>query len=199
MEAPYTEIMDHLGALKELIFVDPARAQTRRVGASMIALAPKRLRPRHRQVVMLHELGYSGREIGEMTGYSEPRVSIILSWRGPEIDEYRHQARNQVIGRTLDVADRIALHAGEMLDIMVDHARKTTDATNSRLAARDILHMAGYSPVKRVANLHANVQVPYEIQQAVEQLDKFQEVQAKEDSWRVIEPQPKQLKDGTNG
>lgn len=190
--------MDHIGALKALIVKDgrlelPSAAS---MAPSVAAMVPKKMRPKHRYVVMLAEMGYKNKEIAQMVGYSEWRVSIILNWRGPEVDEYRRDAQQKLENRTVDVADRINDAAAEMFDIMVGHARKTGDATNSRLAARDILHMAGYSPVKRVANLNANINVPPELADAVKQLDKFQEVKAKEGSWTITTPQPKT---GTNG
>lgn len=195
---------DALGALKALIVHTPQEPEAAGPkfgsGGSMALLAPKRLRPKHRQVIMLHELGYDNIEIAQMVGYSISRVSVILQWEGPEVEEYRKLALSKVIDRTAEVGDRIAMHAGEMVDIMVRHARNEKDAANSRLAAKDLLHMAGYSPVKKTANLNVNATVPPELQGAVEQLDKFREVKEKENTWRINNnPPPPQLKDGTNG
>lgn len=193
--------MDALGALKALI-VQETPQQTaggpKGSAGSMSLLAPKRLRPKHRQVIMLHELGYDNLEIANMVGYSEGRVSIIVRWEGPEIAEYRKLAMEKVINRTAEVGDRIAMHAGEMLDIMVHHARNVNDAANSRLAAKDLLHMAGYSPVKKTASLNVNASVPPELQGAIEQLDNFREVKLKEDNWRISNPEPSK-KTGTDG
>lgn len=186
--------MDALGALKDLIVKDGVIHIP--MAPSMVEQAPLRLRPKHRHCIMLHELGYKGSEIARMVGYSEPRVSVILNWQGPEVDKYRQEARDQVQARTLEVGDRINVSAHEMLDVMMHHARNLKDASNSRLAARDILHMAGFSPVKKTASINANVNVPPELQDAVKQMDKFHEIQMKQDQWRIVEPMKK---DGTNG
>lgn len=191
--------MDALGALKALIVKDgrvelPSSVS---MAPSMAAQAPLRLRPKHRYVIMLAEMGYSNPEIAQMVGYSEQRVSVVRNWKGEEVDKYRADAQEKLAARTVSVADRINDAASEMFDVMLFHARrKEKDASNSRLAARDILHMAGYSPVKKTANLNMSAQVPPEIQQAVQQLDKLQEVKAKQGSWTITEPQPKT---GTNG
>lgn len=196
--------MDHLGALKALIVRDgrielPSGASERVNGMARTVAeqVPLKMRPKHRYVVMLHEMGYSNKEIASMVGYSETRVSIILNWKGQEVDQYRQDAQQKLTDRTVHVADRINDAASEAFDIMLTHARAIDkDRTNSRLAARDILHMAGYSPVKKTASINANVQVPPELQAAVTQLDKFQEVKAKEGSWAVKEPEQRT---GTNG
>lgn len=189
--------MDSLGALKELIIAD----STSRRGQSnaMQVVAPQRLRPKHRQVIMLTELGYSQAEIASMVGYTQARISVIQNWHGHEVDEFRQQARQQVIDRTLNVADKIAVAASGMVDVMLFHAnRKVEDPTNSRLAARDLLHMAGYSPVKKTINANLNAPPPREIVDALAMIGKTQEVEEKEHQWAVKEP-PKLLKDGTNG
>lgn len=106
---------------------------------------------------MLHESGMPQRDIAKVLGYTEGRISIILNSRHPDLLTIRQEFASKVADNVLDVNSRIKLYANEMLDITVKHARNTNDAANSRLAARDILHMAGFTPVKKQMNLNADV------------------------------------------
>ena len=170
----------------------PANAP-KRDGRTMVAAKTKKLRPRHRNVLMLHEAGYTNNQIADLTGYTPTRVSIILSWKDPEIEEIRKDFQRRVIDKTAEVGVKVQLMADEMLEIMAGHARKTENANNSRLAARDILHMAGYSPVKRTIN--ADVKVPLEeFNAAITQMDKANEVVSQRDQWVVQNP-----RNGTDG
>lgn len=127
---------------------------------SMQALAPRRIRPRHKIAVMLHESGMTNGEIAKALGYTESRVSIILNAQHPELRKIRTEFGSQVADRIRDVSTRLKLYAPEMLDVMVHHARdKAGHPELSQKSAKELLHMAGFSPVKKVAELHANVPV----------------------------------------
>lgn len=121
--------------------------------------APRRVRPAHRIMVMLHEAGLSQKEIAAATKYTEARVSVILNSRHPDLATVRQEFAAKVANNVLDVNHRVKLYANEMLDITVRHARNFADAANSRLAARDILQMAGFTPVKKQMNLNADVPI----------------------------------------
>lgn len=119
---------------------------------------PKKVRPRHRIAVMLDEAGMPGKEIAQSLGYTQGRLSIILTSRNPELLELRKNFAATVGDRCMDVAQRIHLFANEALDVMIFHAReKTADRGNSRQASRDLLHMAGFSPVKKSLALEAQI------------------------------------------
>ena len=127
--------------------------------ATRVAGRPKRLRARHRIMVMLAEGGWRNKEIAKSLGYTEARVSTILRSDHPELKSFRYEVAQRVAANVTDVQSRITLYANEMLTRLVDHARQADRPELSRLAARDILHMAGFTPVKKQFNLNANVPV----------------------------------------
>ena len=188
---------DILGTLKEQIVGGLAAASqgqgpfAKGSAGSYMLMAPKKMRPRHRQAIMLHEAGFDQKQIAEMLGYTQGRVSIILNSRRAEVEVVRHEARKLITDRTMDVATRIQASAHEMLDITIHHARNKADAANSRLAARDLLHMAGFSPVKKTASINATVPVPQEVADALGMLDKTQEVFSRQSEWTVTTPEQK--------
>ena len=142
----------------EIDWAELVRRDTGPATASRGTYTPKRLRPRHRNVVMLHESGLKNKEIAEMTGYTVGRVSIILASKHPGLMEIRRGFAVQVADAMQDVSSRLALSANEMLDVQLFHARrKVEDPTNSRQAAKDILQMAGFSPVKKSMVLNATM------------------------------------------
>lgn len=147
----------------------------------------KRVRPRHRIAIMLHEAGHRPTEIASMLGMTVPRVSVILNSRHPELQQLREGFAARVASNVEDVHTRLMLHANEALDITLYHARrKTEDASNSRLAARDILYMAGFSPVKKVAELTGKV--PFEdLKRIADKISEANEVVARKGEWEVRE------------
>ena len=122
--------------------------------------SPERVRPRHRIAVMLHESGWQTKDIANALGYTVSRVSIILNSHHPDLQSLREGFAAQVADNVLDVQSRLKMYANEMLTVLVSHARQTAKPELSRLAARDILHMAGFTPVKKV--FQANTNVPFD-------------------------------------
>lgn len=146
---------------------------------------PKKIRPRHRMVVMLAEAGWTNKQIAESTGYTESRVSIILNAKHPELLRVRAEFASKVADTIDDTANRLKLYANEMLDTMVYHARqKEAQPQNSRMAARDILHMAGYSPVRRQVNVEIPVPAA-ELLTAAAKIQAANEVALRKSEWEI--------------
>jgi hypothetical protein len=80
------------------------------------------------------------------------------------------------------------MYANEMLTILVGHARRSNEKPElSRLAARDILHMAGFTPIKKV--FQANTNVPFEeLNRLVGHIEDANEVVLKSSQWEVKNP-----------
>lgn len=150
----------------------------------------KKVRPRHKMVVMLHEAGWKNDEIAKALGYTPSRVSIIINSNHPELQKARAETASRVADNIDDTYNRIKLYANEMLDVMVTHARNLAEPANSRMAARDILHMAGYSPIKRQYNV--DVQVPAEeVINAAKRIQDANEVAANYQIWSVDKKEDK--------
>lgn len=150
---------------------------------------PKTIRPRQRMIVMLHEAGWKAKDIAKSLGYTEVRVNQIINSTHPELLKIRAETAARVADNITDTQLRIKMYANEMLDVMVQHARDTSNAQNSRMAARDILHMAGYAPIKK--NLNVDVQVPgEELVKAASQIKEANEVAANYKAWAVNERDP---------
>lgn len=149
---------------------------------------PERVRPRHRIAVMLHEAGWKSGDIAKALGYkTAARVSVILNSRHPALQSLRADFASQVADNVLDVQSRLKMYANEMLTTLVGHARQTTKPELSRLAARDILHMAGFTPIKKV--FQANTNVPFEeLNRLVGHIEDANEVVLKSADWAVKNP-----------
>lgn len=154
------------------------------------AQTPKRVRARHRLIVMLHEAGWRNKDIARTLGYTESRVSIILGSRHPGLLEVREKFASEVADNIRDVHTRFRLYANEMVNIMVTHARQTADPALSRLAARDMLHMAGFTPVKKEFLVSAQLPVE-ELQKVLGKLGEANEVLERYGHWTVRSPEEK--------
>ena len=154
--------------------------------ASRPLYTPKRVRPRHRIAVMLHESGWRPKDIAKALGYTDARISVILNSLNSHLQECRSNFAVEVADNIKDVHSRLKLYANEMLDRLVAHGRQNNDPALSRLAARDILHMAGFTPVKKVFALDARV--PFEeLKKVVGAIAEANEVILNQDQWRVKE------------
>ncbi len=129
--------------------------------ASQVAGRPKngRLRARHRIAVTLAENGWRNKEIAKALGYTESRISTILRSGNAKLRVFRNEIAQRVADNMTDVSSRITLYANEMLTRLVDHARQDERPELSRLASRDILQMAGFTPIKKQFNLNATVPI----------------------------------------
>lgn len=148
---------------------------------------PRRLRPRHRIAIMLSEAGIKNKDIAAALGYTESRLSVILNSQHPTLVETRAKFASDVADGIRDIPLRLKLLANEMLDVMVYHARrKGEDPALSRLSARDLLHMAGFSPVKKQFIANANVPIE-ELRNLVSKTQEANEVVLAGKDWDVRE------------
>jgi hypothetical protein len=146
-----------------------------------------RVRPRHRIAVMLQEAGWKNKDIAAALGYTESRLSVILNSHNTGLQTLRANFASEVADQVKDVHARFMLYSNEMLDVLVGHARNATSRPElSRLAARDILHMAGFSPVKKVFSVDAKVPTA-ELNKAMQEISDANEVVLSSDKWRVKE------------
>lgn len=142
--------------------------------------------PKHKYVVALSCRGYSNKEIGEMLGFDSKYVCNILSWEHPELDLVRQRVSDSMIEGLERLDAKFEVYAHEALNRQVQIMRGP-DVTNARLASKDIMDRAGYSPIKKVAAV--NTQVPSaEFVQAVDRMDKIVQVQEKKEEWSWKQP-----------
>lgn len=157
------------------------------VTAARPLYSPDRVRPRHRIAVMLQESGWQTKDIAAALGYTVARVSVILNSHHPVLQELRSGFASQVADSVLDVNSRLKMYANEMLSTLVAHARNKDKPELSARSARDILHMAGFSPVKKVFQASSNV--PYEeLKQLTQHIEDANAVVLNKDQWTVHNP-----------
>ena len=143
-----------------------------------------RVRPRHEMVVMLAVAGWKHNEIAEAMGYTPGRVSIIINSKNPKLLAVKQQAAARVLDNTIDLQAKFAQHAPTALNAMVDVMSQTADLAQRRLAARDILDRAGYSPVKKVVTANTNVPIE-QLTGVLSQIDKANEAVLMSGQWEV--------------
>lgn len=172
--------MDSLpGPLKPLSF-SWEKPQSRKA----VPMEVPKLRPRIRLVLQLLESGLKQKEVARMTGYTESRVSQLASLRDPRFVAIRKEARERMDETVVDVGARIRKMANEALNRTADIMRQDKDLGNARLAAKFVLEVAGYSPVKKQATLTATVPTD-EFVKAVERMDAADEVRSRASEWEI--------------
>lgn len=144
----------------------------------------KKVKDRHKMVVALSCAGWKNNEIALAMNYTQGRVSIILASKRPELVAVRNEMGQRVLDNTIDLQSKFALHAPDALDRMVAIMAQTDDVANARLAARDILDRAGYSPVKKTAHLNATVPVEA-LNATLSQIEKANEAVLREGEFEV--------------
>lgn len=149
----------------------------------------KRVRDRHKMVVMLQVCGWTNNEIARATRYTPSRVSIILNSRHPELLAVRAATVERVANQTVDLSAKIRLAAPDALDKMISLV-DSEDETVARLAARDILDRAGYSPVKKSVNVDTKVPLD-ELNGVLGKIHEANEVVMQRDNW-VVKTLPRQ-------
>lgn len=143
----------------------------------------RKVRDRHKIVVMLAVCGLKNNEIAASLGYTQGRVSIILNSKHPELLAVREAAIERVAHSTADLTAQIRLAAPKALEKMVG-LLNSSDEKIVRVAARDILDRAGYSPVKK--SLIGEVKVPMEeLGGVLGRIHEANEVVMERDNWVV--------------
>lgn len=108
----------------------------------------KRLKPINLQMIRLRWLGYDNVEISQRTGFTPEQVSKILSL--PDSKEIFAELQANVLDTTAEVAQELQLAAPLAAKGLVDSMFSGDDRV-AFLARKEVLHMAGHTPVKRVA------------------------------------------------
>ena len=142
---------------------------------------PQKWTGTHRRMVALEAAGYKPKDIASMTESTVSRVSIVLN--DPRADLDRKDFASKVIEHVSDVQLKIAFHADEALEEILDSMRTCEDVKVRQRAAFDILDRAGYTPVRK--EVRATVeQIPNEIASRMEQA--LQEMEAIEADYEIV-------------
>lgn len=125
--------------------------------------------------------GFSSSEIAEILGMTAARVSVILN--DPRADMDRKEFASGVIERMQDVQLKIALHADEALDEILDEMRNVEDPRVRQKAAFGILDRAGYTPVQK--SIQAKAELPTEMLHRMSGV--LSEMQAIDAEYQIVE------------
>lgn len=122
-------------------------------GRALKSWEPDRLDERHLNVIMLRASGMDQGRIAEITGFTEPWVSIILNH--PDAQTVLAKIIGYAADNVLDLSHRIQGTAAEAFDTVVHVMRTTPDEAIASRNAFEILKMAGYGPLERKSVQHS--------------------------------------------
>lgn len=119
-------------------------------GRDLKPYEPLKFTPTHINICTLKAAGFKGREIAEMVGLDQARVSIIL----------RHPYGAKLIGaivprnsaRVLDIRTKMVEYADELLDLTCGLALKEQDLDKVSRVTFGLLDRTGYGPKAPVAD-----------------------------------------------
>ena len=109
----------------------------------------------HRRIVALEVAGYKAQQIAAMLGMNRTYVCRIIN--DPRADVDRKQFAEKVVNAVGDVQLKIALHADEALEEILDEMRVCEDVKVRQKAAFGILDRAGYTPVRKEIVAHTTI------------------------------------------
>ena len=113
------------------------------------AWEPKRLSQRHKQCCALKATGLRQKEIAEMTGYSESRVSVILN--DPRSVALINQISSKIVENVVEeTGEFIKGHTLEAAQIVVELMRSAESEPVRLSAAKDNLDRGGFKPKERL-------------------------------------------------
>lgn len=118
-------------------------------------MQPEKWLASHRRIVALEIAGWRPGEIATLVEFSPTYVSVILN--DPRADLDRKQFAEKVVDAVGDVQLKIALHAEEALDEILDEMRICEDVKVRQKAAFGILDRAGYTPVRKEIIAHTTI------------------------------------------
>lgn len=105
------------------------------------SVPPKKITPRQQQVAMLKALGMPNQQIAEQTGYTQVRVSVLLS--DPRLAAMVTAYREQYVTQQFtDQTERLNAELGRTLDVVLYHRDNILDPTASLRACDMILARA---------------------------------------------------------
>jgi len=137
----------------------------------------------HRRIGALEMAGCKPGEIAGLTESSISHVSVILNDRRADLD--RREFARRVVEEVQDVQLKIALHADEALDEIIDEMRNEESPQVRQKAAFGILDRAGYTAVQKSVALKA--ELPEELLRSMGGvLEEMQEITAE---YVVLEPE----------
>lgn len=109
---------------------------------------PDRLDERHLQVILLRSAGMDQGRIAQLTGFTQPWISIILNH--PDAEFVLAKLVSYASDNMLDMNKRIAATAHEAFNVVVEVMRTSADDKVRSHNAFEILKMAGYGAVQKV-------------------------------------------------
>ena len=116
--------------------------------ANTSSVPPKKITPRHHQLAAFKAMGLSNATIEERTGYTQSRISVLLS--DPRIDALVIEYRNQFLSSQIaDQTQRLTQELGKTLDTVLKW-RDDLDPTASLRACDMILARAMPAASKHV-------------------------------------------------
>lgn len=110
---------------------------------------PATLDERHLQIVMMRATGMKQNAIASLLGLQQAWVSVVLNH--PDAQYLLTKIVGYAADEVLDVQQRIAAHAGEALDKVVEVMRTTQDQRLASANAFELLRMAGHGETKKVS------------------------------------------------
>ena len=126
----------------------PPNSTTMATMANTSSVPPKKITPRHHQLAAFKAMGLSNATIEERTGYTQSRISVLLS--DPRIDALVIEYRNQFLSSQIaDQTQRLTQELGKTLDTVIKW-RDDVDPTASLRACDMILARAMPAASKHV-------------------------------------------------
>jgi predicted transcriptional regulator len=117
---------------------------------------PKKLNSRHKQIIAMSAAGVRNKDIADLLGMSQSRVSVILN--DPRSRVLERQLASDVVSQiATDVSERIQGAAGEAFDVVKNLMDNADSERVRQTSAFDILDRAGFKPKETTANLNLNV------------------------------------------
>ena len=142
--------------------------------ANISSVPPKKITPRHHQLAAFKAMGLSNATIEERTGYTQSRISVLLS--DPRIDTLVIEYRNQFLSSQLaDQTQRLTQELGKTLDTVIKW-RDDVDPTASLRACDMILARAMPAASKHVEDRTVRIILEKHEIQRIEQADAEMEI-----------------------
>ena len=142
--------------------------------ANTSSVPPKKITPRHHQLAAFKAMGLSNATIEERTGYTQSRISVLLS--DPRIDALVMEYRNQFLSSQLaDQSQRLTQELGKTLDTVIKW-RDDIDPTASLRACDMILARAMPAASKHVEDRTVRIILEKHEIQRIEQADAEMEI-----------------------
>lgn len=140
-------------------------------------------------VVMLALSGHTNIEIAQAMGYTPGRVGTILASQHPELLKVREEAAARVMDHMTDPMLKFRSEVPKSIDALIEvrdqEGVENPDLGQKRLAARDILDRAGYSPVRKQLTVNADLP-PAQLEEALTRFEQAVENKQRHAEWAVV-------------